>query len=68
MKAGVWDTTMKVHVEHELANDKTVLEEFKGVESFANPPMTDTLHLTFQDDRTDKKLNYGHVAKATDKK
>lgn len=58
--------TMKVHVEHEVVGSETVLETFEGVESFNNPPMVDTLHLTFSGDKGTKKLNYGTVVRATD--
>ena len=58
--------TFKIHVEHEIVGGKTVLETFEGVESFNDPPMVDTLHLTFADEREMKKLNYGTVVRAID--
>lgn len=57
--------TITVHVEHQIIGDETVLEKFKGVDSYNDPPMTDNLHLTFADDRDDKKLSYGNVVRAT---
>lgn len=58
--------TFTLHVEHEIVGGNSVLETFEGVESFNNPPMVDTLHLSFADDREMKKLNYGTVVRATD--
>jgi len=55
-----------VHVEHEIVGGKTVLETFENVESFNDPPMVDTLRLSFADDREEKKLNYGNVVRGTD--
>lgn len=56
-----------VHVEHQIVGGKTVLEKFEGVETFDDPPMTSTLHLKFADeDRDEKRLDYGNVVKATD--
>lgn len=56
--------SFKLHVEHDLIGGEAVLEEFEGVESFNNPPMTSTLRLTFADDRDDKRLDYGNIVKA----
>lgn len=59
--------TFRVHVEHEVIGGETVLEKFEGVQSFNNPPMVSTLHLSFEDDDRDmKKLNYGRVVRAVD--
>jgi copper chaperone CopZ len=52
-----------VNIEHEIADGKTVLEEFEGVESITNPPMTETIHLSFKDDRDRLKLRYGEIVK-----
>lgn len=57
--------TFTVYVEHEIIGGETVLEEFEGVESFNNPPMTNNLHLSYADDRDDDQLGYGHVVRAT---
>lgn len=57
--------TFTLHVEHEVVGGATVLEEFEGVSAFNDPPMTNTLHLSFADDRDDKKLSYGNVVRAT---
>lgn len=68
MKAGMCGTqpmTFTVHVEHEVAGGKTVLETFEGVVSFNDPPMVETLHLTFEG-REMEKLKYGTVVRATD--
>jgi len=55
---------LTLFVEHELVGGKTVVEEFGGVKSFNNPPMTDTIHLSFTDGESDeKKLNYGTVVR-----
>lgn len=55
-----------VHVEHEIVGGKTVVEQFEGVETFNDPPMTSTLHLRFADEnRDDERLDYGNVVKAT---
>ena len=54
-----------VYVEHEIVGGKTVLEEFDGVESFNNPPMTNHLHLEFAGDREEEKLSYGTVVRAS---
>jgi hypothetical protein len=56
--------TLTLHVEHEVIGGEPVLEEFEGVEKFNNPPMTDTLHIAFADDREDAKLSYGYVVRA----
>jgi hypothetical protein len=69
MKAGVCGTqpmTFTLHVEHQVVGGKTVLEQFEGVESFNDPPMTNKLHLEFEDDRDGKKLGYGNVVRAVD--
>lgn len=56
---------MKLHIEHELATGKTVLETFEGVDSFNNPPMTSSLHLSYIDeDRDDDTLKYGTLVRA----
>lgn len=56
-----------LHVEHEVIGGEMVLEKFQDVESFNDPPMTNSLHLTFADgDRDDERLNYGNVVRATD--
>jgi len=56
--------SFSVYVQHEIIGGKVVLESFEGVESFDNPPMTESLHLKFNDDRDDKQLRYGRVVKA----
>lgn len=52
-----------VNIEHQITDGKTVLEEFEGVESITNPPMTETIHLSFKDDRDRLKLRYGEIVK-----
>jgi hypothetical protein len=54
-----------LHVEHQLTGGEVILEEFEGVSSFNNPPMTSTLRLTFADGRETETLDYGNVVKAT---
>lgn len=54
-----------LHVEHEIIDGKTVLEKFENVESINNPPMIETMHLKFDDDRDDKKIRYGKIVKVT---
>jgi hypothetical protein len=69
MKAGTCGTqpmSFILHIEHDVVGGKTVLEKFEDVESFNNPPMTDTLHLSFADERESKQLNYGNVVRASD--
>jgi hypothetical protein len=66
MKAGVCGTqpmTFTLHVEHEVIGGQAVLETFEGVETFNSPPMTNTFHLSFADDRPDKKLKYGQLVR-----
>lgn len=58
--------TFTVHIEHELVDGKVVLEEFEGVEQFNDPPMTNSTHLSFKDEQSDKSLDYGRVVRATD--
>lgn len=59
--------TFTVHVEHELIDGKMVLEEFEGVESLNDPPMTGSTHLSFADgEKDDKQLNYGTIVRAVD--
>jgi hypothetical protein len=54
---------LTLYIEHEIIGGKTVVEKFEEVESFVNPP-TPTLVVKFEDDeREDKKLNYGRVAR-----
>ena len=54
----------KLFVEHELVDGKVVVEEFEGVESFNNPPMSNKLQLSFSDDDRDEKiLDYGTVVR-----
>jgi hypothetical protein len=55
-----------LHVEHEIVSGKTVLETFENVESFNDPPMVNTLNLTFADDREAKNLDYGNIVRAVD--
>jgi hypothetical protein len=55
-----------LNVEHTIVGGKAVLEKFENVASFDNPPMTDTLHIKYADDREDDKLNYGTVVRAKD--
>lgn len=55
--------TLKLHVEHEVVGGEDVLETFEGVESFDDPPMTDQIHLSF-DDKENEKLSYGNVVRA----
>lgn len=55
---------MKLHIEHEIVGGKTVLETFEGVESFNDPPMTNSLHIKYDDDRDDDSLEYGNVVRA----
>jgi hypothetical protein len=53
-----------VHVEHQLVGGEVIVEEFEGVQSFNNPPMTSTLRLTFADGREPETLDYGNIVKA----
>jgi hypothetical protein len=52
-----------VSIEHEIVDGKTVLETFENVESITNPPMTETTHLKFKDERDDEKVRYGEIVK-----
>jgi len=52
-----------VSIEHEIVDGKTVLEEFENVESITNPPMTETTHLKFENERDDEKVRYGEIVK-----
>jgi hypothetical protein len=56
-----------LHVEHEVIDGETVLEKFDGIESFNDPPMTNSLHLKFADENRDEEtLKYGNVVRAID--
>jgi hypothetical protein len=55
---------MKLHVEHEVIGGKKVVEKFEDVESFMDPPMTNTILVKFEGDRDNRKLDYGNVVKA----
>lgn len=52
-----------LRVEHEVVGGEDVLETFEGVESFDDPPMTNQIHLSF-DDKENEKLSYGNVVRA----
>lgn len=56
---------MIANIEHDVVDGKTVLEEFKNVDSISNPPMTDTIHLSFEDDRDTIKLQYGKIVQVS---
>lgn len=59
--------TFSLHVEHEVIGGEMVLETFDGIESFNDPPMTNTLHLKFSEsNKDDKKLKHGSVVRAVD--
>jgi hypothetical protein len=52
-----------VSIEHEVVGGEVVLEEFENVESVNNPPMTETAHLSFADDREDEKVRHGTIVR-----
>lgn len=52
-----------VSIEHEVVDGEPVLEEFENVESVNNPPMTETTHLSFADDRDDEKVRHGTIVR-----
>jgi hypothetical protein len=56
---------MELHIEHEVIGGEMVLEKFENVESFNDPPMTNTIHVSFTDNQDDAKLTYGNVIRAT---
>jgi len=55
--------TFTLYVEHQVIGGEKVVEDFEGVESFNDPPMTNSLHLTFADDRDTEKLSYGNIVR-----
>lgn len=56
---------MELHIEHEVIGGEMVLETFENVESFNDPPMTNTIHVSFTDNQDDARLTYGNVVRAT---
>jgi hypothetical protein len=55
--------TIKLHVEHEIIGGETVLEKFEGVESFMDPPMTNSIIVKYEDERDDDTLKCGNVVR-----
>jgi hypothetical protein len=58
--------TFSVNVEYENVDGSVRMEQFEGVVSVIDPPMTDSFGLEFADDRDRKRLKAGRLVKADD--